>query len=126
MISLLPVGSIIRYIALLYASIVALFLVVASALGAQESSWWSNARTALYGAAAVEIVLMLWLYVGWRRLWLWFPELNRWLFPDINGEWIMEIHWCWKGKSGCIADATAVVKQDFMRASMEVKSSNSQ
>ena len=70
---------------------------------------------------------MGWFYFGWRRLWRWIPSLNRLLFPDIGGEWKIEIHWQRQGHRG-VVDAEATVRQDFLRVSMEVRSpkSNSQ
>tara|TARA_B100000949_G_scaffold208649_1_gene200609 strand:- start:332 stop:1066 length:735 start_codon:yes stop_codon:yes gene_type:complete len=29
-----------------------------------------------------------WYWAPWRILWRWFPALNSWLFPDINGVWV--------------------------------------
>lgn len=28
----------------------------------------------------------------WRKLWGYFPRLNNWVFPDLNGSWQTEIH----------------------------------
>ncbi|ARE85379.1 hypothetical protein ROSMUCSMR3_03933 [Roseovarius mucosus] len=28
----------------------------------------------------------------WRKLWGFFPQLNSWVFPDLNGRWQTEIH----------------------------------
>ena len=56
-----------------------------------------------------------------RQLWKWFPVLNCVLFPDIGGEWLIEIHWFREGQNG-VVHAEATVVQDFVRISMEVKS----
>jgi len=32
-----------------------------------------------------------WYYVVEMRSWSTFPALNRWVFPDLNGEWEMTI-----------------------------------
>jgi SMODS-associating 2TM, beta-strand rich effector domain len=67
---------------------------------------------------------MVWFYYGWRHLWRWIPALNRLLFPDIEGEWVMEINWQGEHGDGVVA-AEAPVKQNFLRFSMEVRSPKS-
>lgn len=52
------------------------------------------------------------------------PFLNRLLFPDLNGQWGMTIHWQRKEDKG-IAKATAHIKQDLLKISMEVDSEDS-
>jgi hypothetical protein len=126
MISLLPIATVIRYVAALYALTVLVVVFIVWQLGGEARSLWSTLLTATSGAAALQLALMFWFYMGWRRVWHRFPQLNRLLFPDINGEWRMEIHWQGKGKSGCITDAKATVKLNFLRASMEVISHGSQ
>lgn len=41
---------------------------------------------------------LLWLIGGtpiWRYIWKWFPKLNLWIFPDINGKWSGETRSNW-------------------------------
>jgi hypothetical protein len=114
-----------RYVAVAYATIVSLLFIVVWSKGGQSQSLWSTLVTATTGAAVLELGLVFLFCVGWRQLWQWFPALHRWIFPDINGEWRMEIYWRWKSKTGCIPDAIAIVKLDFLRASMEVATQNS-
>ena len=58
---------------------------------------------------------------GLPGLWRWFPALNRLLFPDIGGEWNIEIHWHGQGQDG-VVDAEATIRRDFLSISMEVRS----
>jgi hypothetical protein len=46
------------------------------------------------------------------------------VFPDLNGEWTMTIHWQGTEKYG-IVPARAHIKQDLLRISMEVFSHDS-
>ena len=57
-------------------------------------------------------------------MWRCVPALNRVLFPDIGGGWEMEIHWHREGHVG-VVNAQAIVRQNFLRLSMEVTSPNS-
>lgn len=34
-------------------------------------------------------------WAPWRVLWRWFPKLNQWLFPDLNGIWVGSISSNW-------------------------------
>jgi SMODS-associating 2TM, beta-strand rich effector domain len=79
---------------------------------------------AFSGATTLNFALLLMIYVGWKRLWSWFPVLNTLVFPDINGSWKMRIHWQKADASG-IARARAFIKQDLLRFSMEVSSEDS-
>ncbi|MBH8614756.1 hypothetical protein I4N56_030770 [Pseudomonas mohnii] len=79
---------------------------------------------ALRGGALLNFVLLVFVYWGWRRLWASFPALNSWLFPDLNGEWDMTIHYRNNGQSGEVR-ATAVIKQSWLSMSMEVLSQDS-
>ena len=31
----------------------------------------------------------------WRYFWRWIPQLNKWVFPDLNGEWDVELQSNW-------------------------------
>jgi hypothetical protein len=124
MIGLLPAGRVIGHIAVLYAALVVLALVIVWKLGGDWQGVWGILTIAFSGATTLQLALMGWFYVGWRRVWQWFPQLNRLLFPDISGEWRMEIHWQGQGQEG-VVQAKATVTQDFLRVSMEVRSPKS-
>jgi hypothetical protein len=124
MISLLPIGRVIGYIAVAYAFLVVLAIVIVWKLGGNSQGTLGILFFAFTGATALQLALIGWLYIGWKRVWQWFPQLNNLLFPDIGGEWRMEIHWQRQGQEG-VVHAKATVKQDFLRVSMEVRSPKS-
>lgn len=80
---------------------------------------------ALRGGFLLNLLLLGFAYWGWRKLWAFFPILNTWLFPDLNGVWEMKIHYRNNGKSGVVC-ANAVIKQTWLSMSMEVLSRDSE
>lgn len=48
---------------------------------------------------SVLITVILFWVIGatpvWRKLWQWIPQLNKWVFPDLNGLWlgVQESNW---------------------------------
>lgn len=124
MIYLLPIGLVIRLIAVVYAAVIALAVALSWKLGDQSHTVWLGISFAFSGATVLQFALGAWIYLGWRQLWKWFPVLNCVLFPDIGGEWLIEIHWFREGQNG-VVHAEATVVQDFVRISMEVKSEKS-
>lgn len=124
MIGLLPIGRVIALTSVVYAVLIALAVALSWRFGDNSQTILGSVGFAFSGATALQLGLMGWFYFGWRRLWRWFPILNRLLFPDIGGEWKIEIHWQRHGQEG-VVDAEATVRQDFLRVSMEVRSPKS-
>ncbi|ELB2282491.1 hypothetical protein NB620_15935 [Vibrio alginolyticus] len=122
MINLLPIGKVITVIAILYAATMAAFL---SIRVNQDSGLLENILFSVKGSAILNLLLLFSFYLGWRWLWKVIPSLNHILFPDLNGEWDMEIHWN-SGNAQGTALATAYIKQDFLKISMEVISKDSE
>jgi hypothetical protein len=122
-IGLLPMGRLIVSIAVMYAALIVLAEAVSLRLSDHSQSILGSISLAFAGATTLQLLLVAWFYIGWRRLWRWFPVLNR-LFPDVNGEWNIRIHWRGIVDSG-VVDAKATVRQDFLRISMEVQSAHS-
>lgn len=123
MITLLPLNRVIVAVSVVYSCIVAILIGLVAA-HSDSPNLWANVRIAIAGATALNIVLLLAIHFGWKWLWLRFPKLNMLLFPNLNGTWSMKIHWEGDGSNGAV-DASAVIKQDFMRISMEVSSPGS-
>jgi hypothetical protein len=48
-----------------------------------------------------------------------------WLFPNLDGEWEMEIHWRKNSETHGKVSAKAVIRQNFTRISMEVAAPDS-
>lgn len=123
MINLVPLGAVVRWVAVCYAALVALGLVFFHLAG-HDLDLVGSVKLALAGALPLQVMIGYVVVRGWRRLWRWFPGLSERLFPDLNGRWAMTIHWNYKGQAGSQA-AEAVVKQDLVRISMEVTAPNS-
>lgn len=120
MITLLPVQRIIAIVAVLYATLFAIAVLALAAFNEGPFDW-HIVRWAAAGAMPLQIGLVLWIWQGWRLLWRCFPALNRLLFPDLNGHWRMTIHYQRAGHQGVVG-AEAIIRQDFVRLSMEVSS----
>lgn len=120
MITLLPVQRVIAIVAVVYATLFAITVLALAAI-MEGPLDWNLVRWAAAGAMPLQIVLLLWIGHGWRLLWRLFPALNRLLFPDLNGHWRMTIHYQRAGQRG-IVGAEAIIRQDFVRLSMEVSS----
>jgi len=123
MISLLPLSAVIQYIAILYATFSVLILYTTWPKDNTETIY-ASVMTAFSGSTALSIVLYASFAFAWRRIWRLAPVLNSAIFPDLNGKWDMFIEWNRSGHSG-VAYATAIIRQDFLRISMEVHSKDS-
>jgi len=120
-INLLPLTKVITVISVLYAALISIILIFVYDV---DSGITVGIVFAIKGATVLNLFLLGVIYFGWRWLWRKIPFLNKLLFPDLNGEWDMTIHWRWDDKKG-VAQATAHIKQDFLKMSMEVASEDS-
>lgn len=80
--------------------------------------------TAFAGTGTFTFVLFVLFNFAWRWIWRLFPRLNTAVFPDLNGYWDMRIEWNRDGRHG-VKKARAVIKQSFLKLSMEVHSEDS-
>ncbi|QBQ56008.1 hypothetical protein [Nitrosococcus wardiae] len=119
MITLIPIQKIFLAIAILYA--VAIVLIIAIF----ELSGLDSISVAFRGAFVLELLILSFFVFGWRRLWSRYPILNEWVYPDLNGDWSVSIHWNRENKQGT-KTAIAHIKQDFFRLSMELISDESE
>jgi hypothetical protein len=126
MISLVPLNRLLVTVAVIYAATTALIsaLILRLSSDAGPLTGWG---IALGGSTALNIALLTLLHFAWRPIWKSIPILNKLLFPDLNGEWKMEIHWKnpTREQQG-IVNAVAVIKQNLTNFSMEVKSPGSE
>lgn len=121
MIGLIPLSRLITGIAVAYATVTGLILLVAY----DDATNFANAVYIAFGGATILNVCLLGLfYLGWQKLWTKFPQLNTLLFPNLNGVWDMEIHWERAGKNG-VSRAKAFIKQDFLKVGMDVEAEDS-
>jgi len=119
LISLFPITKVIAWISGIYAlSVITIALVL-------SASDIVALQTAVKGIAVLNLLLFFMAAAGWKFLWKWCPILNDWVFPDLNGKWMVEIHWNWDSKSGQKV-ATAFVKQSLLKFSIELKSDESE
>lgn len=126
MIGLLPIGRVIAVISVAYAFFCILLFGAISLIQGQNITTWKSATFALSGATVLNLIIALWFYFGWRKIWEWFPSLNHVIYPDISGEWKMQIDWNGPSKTDKgTAEARAFVRQDFLKLSMEVSSKHS-
>lgn len=119
MITLLPLHKILKAIAIIYAVIVALMIVVS------EDSGYGAIWFAIKGAFILEMCILVFVLIGWRWLWSTFPKLNKLIYPDLSGEWDVTIHWSRNEKQGT-KKASAHIKQNFFKLSMELISDESE
>ena len=123
MIHLFPVGRVITYIAVGYAVFPLVFLYFTWPAD-NSKTVYSAAGTALTGAGALSAILYFSFNYGWRWVWRLCPKLNTAVYPDLNGQWDMRIEWNRRGMNG-VKTATAIIRQDFLKISMEVHSEDS-
>lgn len=124
MIGLLPLHRVIVAIAIAYAAIVALVVGLVWEFS-PHPTLYGSIKVALAGGTALNLALIALFSFAWRWVWSMFPSLNLLLFPDLNGRWNMKIHWSGPEENGGIVAATAIIKQNLIRISMEVYSTGS-
>ena len=125
MIRILSTSKIVTLIAVIYATLTAICSAVIAQFGAGAWEIEAVIGFALSGAAVLEIVLVAWMNVAWRWLWRTIPALSRWVYPDMGGKWKITINWQKEGDHGTV-EAKAIIRQDFLRISMEVISNRSE
>ncbi len=123
MISLLPLGRVITYVAILYSICTVLILYFTWPVD-NTRTIYSTVKVALAGSGALGLLLFVFFAYAWRRVWQLVPRLNNAVFPDLNGTWDMRIEWN-RGEANGVAQAIATIRQDFLRISMEVHSKDS-
>lgn len=119
MITLIPLKKVFSAIAGIYALIIVL-IIFSFNLTAIDSIF-----SVLKGVFIVELLIILFVIYWWRKLWSKFPRLNQIVFPDLNGEWAVNINWNLGDKKGS-KTAKAFIKQDFFHMSMELVSDKSE
>ncbi len=119
MITLIPLQKVFISIAIIYAATITAIVAIF------EVSGFGSVSLAFRGAIVLELCILAFVVFGWRLLWSRFPKLNEWVYPDLNGEWKVDIHWTHGNVKGTKI-AIAHIKQDFFRLSMELVSDESE
>ena len=123
-ISLFPLGRVITYVAIAYAICPVLILYFTWPTDNTQTVY-SSIKAALAGSGALGLFLYLFFAYAWRGVWRLVPQLNFTVFPNLNGKWDMTIEWN-RGEESGVAQATATIRQDFLKISMEVHSKDSE
>lgn len=119
MFQLLPVTKVVSVIAGVYALVVVMSFYLLNNVGIPMRPWM-----AFTSATVVDLLLMMFVYFAWRRLWKWFPILNTWLYPDLNGKWHATIDWVGAEDSGR-SEGNVHIKQDFFKMSIDMDADKS-
>ena len=120
MINLFSITKVISILGIIYAVIIVTILSNSQVVEFQE-----KILTATKYAIIFELTLVISFVFGWRYVWKLIPKLSDILFPDINGEWDVEIHYIRNNKSE-VKRAKAYIKQSFLKISMEVITNESE
>ena len=123
MITLLPLNRVIVGISVFYGMLVVVIVELVARFSDQHN-FYSNVKIALSASTALNLTLLFAFHVGWKWLWSKFPVLNSVLFPNLAGKWKMVIHYVLDETPGEVV-ATATIRQDFVKISMEVDSPRS-
>ncbi|WP_416236045.1 hypothetical protein [Pseudomonas mandelii] len=102
---------------------------VCAGIAVYTVSYFHLSNKEAYSAVAViatvyDILLLLFVYFAWRKLWKAVPWLSSLLFPDLNGEWEMIIFYQSPENNG-VAKARASIRQTFLSISIEVDADGS-
>jgi hypothetical protein len=61
-------------------------------IGGEPLSIFKAVSICVFAVGTVFSLIVSW---GWRPIWRRVPALNKWLFPDLNGEWSGELKSTW-------------------------------
>ena len=123
MISLFPLGRVITYVAVAYSTWPVLILYFTWPTDNTQTVY-SSIKAALAGSGALGLLLYFFFAYAWRGVWRLVTQLNSTVFPNLNGKWDMRIEWN-RGEESGVAEATATIRQDLLKISMEVHSKHS-
>ena len=120
MINLFSITKVISVLGIIYSVIIIIILTFS-----QQENFLDKVLVAIRYGALFEILLVGFFLFAWKAIWKTFPKLNDLLFPDINGQWDVEIHYKRKGVNN-IKKAKGYIKQSFIQLSMEVITNESE
>lgn len=107
-------------------------IAIAWALEAAWQVWGGQATTPIkwVSLTATLIATPLAAIAGWtwRRLWRWFPLLERNTFPDLTGVWQGHLRSTWKDETGQPLqpiDATFIIRQGMFSISIKMRTGES-
>jgi hypothetical protein len=124
MLSLLPIHRVAAAIAVSYTAAIVVVLSIFCAT-TPAPSLREIVSIVFAGATILQFALLACFTFGWKIIWRIIPGFNNWLFPNLNGEWEMTIHWRSSVDDFGEIPAKAFIRQNFLRISLEVSSKNS-
>lgn len=122
MINLMSFTKLIVIFSIIYFLIITGLIYLLTLSGVEEVN---HIRVAFSVGTVFEFLLLYVFSSGWRAVWSWFPKLNKWLFPDLNGEWNAKIIWNWQGKTGT-KNGTVFIKQSITKISVDLVTDESE
>lgn len=63
----------------------------------------------------IDVVFVAAFNLFWRRIWVRFPKLGEWVFPDVSGEWRGEIRWTDQSGGTGAKPVTITISQKWLR-----------
>lgn len=121
MIHLLSITSVLRIVAVIYAIMLLAVLSVIIWINGDGLGVAKTLVLAISLSGALQVILLFFFFFGWRAAWYVLPQLNKWVFPNISGNWDMSI----RLEDGRIIKANAIVRQTFTEISMDVSAPDS-
>ena len=119
MIYLLPLSKLLTWLAVSYGVIIAIIISFV------PGSPLENAAVALGGWTTLHIVIIFFMSIGWKKIWQYIPWLEKLVYPDLNGEWDITIHWQNNNNESGVAQGKATIKFNFYKISIEVATKDS-
>lgn len=124
MLTVLPITRIVTYIAIAYVVCLALF---------GSFFWWITggrhdaltiAGWATGGGTILNLVIIYFFGIGWRKIWSKVPWLSENVFPDLSGEWDFDLTYHGDFGDGK-ASGRATIKQSLLKITIEVQTGKS-
>ncbi|UVF19997.1 hypothetical protein HPT29_002260 [Microvirga terrae] len=99
------------------------------------NEWWTGQPTSLLKWASIAATIISGGIVAganlvWRWIWRRIPQLNRWFFPDLNGEWKGTLQTTWRdpetGQVPGPIDATVTIRQTLFTTHVRMRTGESE
>ena len=121
MLSLLPLTKMFTLFSLLSFIVVTFLSYIVSLFGIDT---YSDLRLLMTVGVILEFLLVYMFATGWRKVWAIAPILNKWIFPDLNGDWVATIDWNWRDgdevKTGT-KEGAVFIKQTLLKFSVDLR-----
>jgi hypothetical protein len=99
---------------------------ISSLLGGESLSTFKAVSISVFAVGTVFALIVSW---GWRPIWRCVPALNKWVFPDLNGEWSGELKSTWinpeTGKRLRPINTTVTIQQGLFETCVTLRTGES-